>query len=151
MDQQAHSVDRAALADGVPAPIVKLNRWVLLIGIAASVVLQQPLGITLLFLLLLPAVLFGQRWSPIAALGRVLFADAIATAEREDRRLTRFNNGIAVLLLGSAQLAFALGLPVVGWVIALMVAGAAAVALSGFCVGCFLYYQLKLQRYRLFG
>jgi hypothetical protein len=32
-----------------------------------------------------------------------------------------------------------------------MVALAAGVALAGFCVGCFIYYQLKLQRYRLLG
>jgi hypothetical protein len=24
-------------------------------------------------------------------------------------------------------------------------------AIAGFCVGCFLYYQFKLNRYRLFG
>jgi hypothetical protein len=32
-----------------------------------------------------------------------------------------------------------------------MVGIAAAVALGGFCFGCFLYYQFNLQRYRLFG
>jgi hypothetical protein len=44
-----------------------------------------------------------------------------------------------------------LGVPVVGWIFALMVAAAAGVALAGFCVGCFMYYQFNLQRYRLFG
>ena len=28
---------------------------------------------------------------------------------------------------------------------------AAAVALAGFCFGCFLFYQFKLNRARLFG
>jgi len=28
---------------------------------------------------------------------------------------------------------------------------AATVALSGFCFGCFLFYQFNLQRFKLFG
>ncbi|HEU5090644.1 MAG TPA: DUF4395 family protein, partial [Roseiflexaceae bacterium] len=93
----------------------------------------------------------GQRWSLVARLGRVLFARQIPTAEQEDSRLMRFNNAIAVLLLGAAQIAFAFGAPIVGWALAGMVAVAAAVALAGFCVGCYLYFQFKLNRYKLFG
>jgi hypothetical protein len=137
--------------DGVAMPIVKLNRWTLVLGISLGWLLQQPLITTLLLLLLIPAVLGGQRWSPIANLGKWLFARQIPTAEREDCRLMRFNNTIAVLLLGLAQLAFAFGLPLVGWIVAGLVVVAAAVALAGFCVGCFLYYQFKLQRSAWFG
>lgn len=137
--------------DGVPLPIVTLNRSVLLAGVALGLIAQQPLLTTLLCLLLLPAVIVGQRGSPIASVGRRLFARQILTAEREDRRLMRFNNTIALVLLGAAQVAFLAGLPVLGWALALMVGVAAAVALAGFCFGCFLYYQLKLHRYRIFG
>jgi hypothetical protein len=132
-------------------PIVRLNRWILASGIVVGLLLRQPLFTTALFVVLVPAVLGGQRWSPIAKLGRLLFARQIPIAEREDRRLMRFNNSIALVLLGAAQLAFLAGQPLVGWVLAGMVAVAASVALAGFCVGCFIYYQFKLQRYRLFG
>ena len=135
----------------VPMPIVGLNRWVLLMGIIVGLVLQQPLLTTLLFLILLPAVVIGQRASLIFRVGKRLFARQIPTAEREDRRLMRFNNTIALALLGLAQVAFLLGAPLVGWVLAGLVAVAAGVALAGFCVGCFIYYQLKLNRYRLLG
>lgn len=135
--------------DDVPMPIVKLNRWVLVLGVVIGIVTQQPLITTLLFCVLLPAVLWGQRWSPIALIGKQLFSRQIPYAEREDRRLMRFNNTIALLLLGAAQLAFLFDLPFAAWGLALMVALAAAVALAGFCVGCFLYYQFKLQRYRM--
>lgn len=138
-------------ADGVPMPIVTLNRSTLVIGVVIGLLVQQPLLTTLLFLLILPAVLFGQRGSPIAIIGRRLFARQIPTAEREDRRLMRFNNSIALMLLGLAQVAFLTGLPLVGWALAIAVAVAASVALAGFCVGCFLYYQLRMQRYNLFG
>lgn len=137
--------------DGIPMPIVKLNRWTLVIGIIIGLLIQQPLFTTLLFLILLPAVLFGQRRSLIFQVGKRVFARQNAHAETEDKRLMRFNNLIATLLLGFAQVAFILGAPVVGWALALMVAVAATVALAGFCVGCFIYYQFRLQRYRVFG
>lgn len=137
--------------EDIPLPIVKLNRWTLLLGVVAGLALQQPLFTTALFLVLLPAVVWGQRASLVFQLGRRLFAARTAVAEREDRRLMRFNNSIALTLLGLAQIAFATGNPAVGWSLAGMVAVAAGVALAGFCVGCFLYYQFRLQRYRLFG
>src|SRR5215207_7006657 len=133
----------------IPMPIVKLNRWTLVGGIGLGLLLQQPLFTTVLFLLLLPAVLIGQRASVIFQVGKRLPAAQNAGAPREDRRLMRFNNSIALGLLGLAQVAFLLGAPLAGWALAVMVAVAAGVALAGFCVGCFLYYQLKLNRYRL--
>ncbi|HEY0603478.1 MAG TPA: DUF4395 domain-containing protein [Herpetosiphonaceae bacterium] len=151
MQQDLSRTSSPACEDGVPLPIVTLNRSVLLAGVAIGLIAQQPLLTTLLFLLLLPAVIFGQRGSPIAAVGRRLFARQILTAEREDRRLMRFNNTIALVLLGAAQIAFLAGLPTLGWAFALMVGIAAGVALAGFCFGCFLYYQFKLHRYRIFG
>ncbi len=135
----------------IPLPIVKLNRWTLLTGIVAGVVLQQPLFTTALFLILLPAVLYGQRYSLIFQTGKRLFARQILTAETEDRRLMRFNNSIALFLLGAAQVSFLAGNALVGWVFALMVATAAAVALAGFCLGCFLYFQFKINRFKFFG
>ena len=63
----------------------------------------------------------------------------------------RFNNSIAVVLLGLAQVAFLLGVPVAGWTLSLMVAVAAGVALAGFCFGCFLFLRFRLYRYRLLG
>jgi hypothetical protein len=149
MDDQSN-VDEAIIPDhGVPLPIVTLNRWVLVISIVVGLVFQQPLLTTAVLVILVPAVLFGQQWSLIAVVGRRLLARQIAGAEREDRRLMRFNNTIAVLLLGAAQVAFAVGASFVGWMLALVVAVAATVALAGFCVGCFLFYQFKLYRYRL--
>jgi hypothetical protein len=140
-----------AACNDIPMPIVKLNRWTLVVGIVAGMVLQQPLFTTALFAILLPAVLFGQRYSLIFQTGKRLFARQNATALTEDRRLMRFNNSIAVILLGLAQIAFLFGVNILGWIFAGMVAVAASVALAGFCVGCFLYFQFRLNRYRLFG
>jgi hypothetical protein len=123
----------------------------MLTGVTLGLILQQPLITTALFLILLPAVLWGQRRSLIFQVGKRLLASRIAGAEGEDRRLMRFNNTIALALLGLAQVAFLLGLTVVGWALSLMVAAAAGVALAGFCFGCYLFLRFKLYRYRLLG
>jgi len=78
-------------------------------------------------------------------------AKALSAGEVEDPRLMRFNNTLAAMLLGGAQLAFLLGLEGVGWVLSLAVATAAGVALAGFCVGCFFYYRYRAYRFRVFG
>ncbi len=139
----------------MPMPIVRLNRVILLVGVLIGCSLRQPLVTTTLLVVLAPTVVVGTRGSLVVALGRRLLAAqieaALAAGDVEDRRLMRFNNTIAVLLLALAQGAFLLGATTLGWALALAVAAAAAVALAGFCVGYFLYYQFRLNRYRLFG
>ena len=135
--------------DDIPQPIVNLNRWTLVLGIVGGLVLQQPLFTTALFLILVPAVLYGQRGSLIFQLGKRLLPGTEKGTPGVDRRLMRFNNSIAVVLLGSAQLAFLFGAATVGWALALMVAVAAGVALAGYCIGCTIYYRFRIYRYRL--
>lgn len=139
------------VADGIPMPIVRLNRIVLVGGIVAAILLNAPWITTILFVMILPAVLFGRRASPLYALGRRALARQIVGADQEDQQLMRFNNSIALILLGAAQVAFLLGATTAGFVLAGMVAVAALVALLGFCLGCFLYLQLKLNTRRLFN
>lgn len=143
--------DVQAISTGIPLPIVTFNRWILLTGIIAAFLVQQPVITTILFFVLLPAVLFGRQGSLIFLAGSRLFAERNRTASTEDAGLMRFNNSIALILLGAAQIAFLAGAPVAGWLFSGIVVLAAAIALSGFCFGCFLYYQFNLQRYKLFG
>ena len=122
----------------------------LTVSILLSILVQQAWLLTIIFLILLPTTLFGRKYSLIYILGNFILKKQIKGTETEDATLQRFNNTIATTLLGFAQIAFAISLPTLGWVFAGMVAMASGIALMGFCVGCFLYYQFKLQRYRLF-
>jgi L-asparagine transporter-like permease len=138
-------------SNGIPMPIVTLNRSVLLTGIILGYILHQPLFTTALFLVVLPAVLWGQKASLIYFVGSRLFRKLNQNAATESPLLMRFNNSIAVIMLGVAQFAFLFGATTTAWIISGMVALAAFVALCGFCFGCFLYFQFNMQRYRLFG
>ncbi len=140
---------------GIPLPIVNLNRWVLVLGVVGGLLLQQPLFTTVLFIVVLSAVAFGRRGSLIFQVGKRLLAKRNAAAQRagelEDPGLMRFNNTIAAVLLGGAQIAFLFGLNLVGWALSLAVALAASAALAGFCIGCSLYFRYKIHRYRRSG
>jgi hypothetical protein len=139
------------VCEGVPLPIVKLNRAVLLTGVTFAIVFQQPIVTSALFLIVLSAVAFGRKGSLIFLVGSHLFAKQNQNAPTEDPKLMRFNNSIAAILLGGAQISFLLGAPIAGWILSGAVAVAAAIALAGFCFGCFLFYQFNLQKFRLFG
>jgi hypothetical protein len=136
---------------GVPFPIVTLNRAVLTFGVLVSLLTQQIWIITILFLIILPTTLFGKRFSLIYYIGNILFKKQIQNSQYEDAGLQRFNNTIATTLLGFSQISFLAGQSILGWIFASMVMLASGVALLGFCIGCFLYYQFKIQRYRIFG
>jgi hypothetical protein len=136
---------------GIPMPIVTLNRTVLTFGILIALFTQQVWITTILFLILLPTTLLGKHFSLIYKLGSWLFREKIKTSDYEDAGLQRFNNTIATTLLGFAQVFFLFGQSILGWVFSGMVMVASGVALLGFCVGCYLYYQFKIQRYRIFG
>ncbi|MEA2573639.1 MAG: hypothetical protein QOH93_937 [Chloroflexia bacterium] len=146
---KSQQVSAEGCVDDIPQPIVNLNRWTLVVGIVGGLLLQQPLFTTVLFLILVPAVLYGQRGSLIFQLGKHLLPGTENGAPGVDRRLMKFNNSIAMFLLGSAQVAFLFGATVAGWAFALMVAVAAGVALAGYCVGCTIYYRFRIYRYKL--
>jgi hypothetical protein len=139
------------VVDGVPLPIVTLNRWLFTVGPLLGFVLDVPLITTLLLIIDLMPLLFGRAWSVTGWVGQLLFAGRLSSAELEDGRVITFNRMLVVMLLVGAQVAFWCNAPVVGWFMALMVASANGLALAGFCVGCFLYYNFKIYRFRFFG
>ena len=56
----------------------------------------------------------------------------------------RFSQGLGGLFLTAATIVLLAGLPVLGWGLAWLVVALAAINLFlGFCVGCFMYYQLN--------
>jgi hypothetical protein len=135
----------------IPLEIVRLNRLTILLGVILAYVLHAPLITTGLFIVVGLAAAFGRRASVIYRVGTLVLRPVENGTDGEDPRLMRFNNALAAIILGAAQIAFALRVPLAGYALAGVAALAAAVALAGFCFGCFLFYQFKLNRSRLFG
>jgi hypothetical protein len=131
--------------------IVRLNRLTILLGVILAYLLHAPLITTAIFIIVGLAAAFGRRASLIYRIGTLVLHPLENATDGEDPRLMRFNNALAAIILGAAQVAFALHVPLVGYAVAGIAALAASVALAGFCFGCFLFYQFKLNRARMFG
>ncbi|TVY10042.1 DUF4395 domain-containing protein [Paenibacillus cremeus] len=133
----------------IPMPYVRANQTGIVLFIVLAIVLQQPVLIVALWAIQVLGLWQGIRGNIIVQLAAPLLRNRIAGAPTESRELQRFNNTIAVLLLTLSIISFWLAPGSwLGYVLAAMVAVAAAIALCGFCVGCFLYYQVKRLRRR---
>jgi hypothetical protein len=109
----------------------------------AGAVLDAPVVVPLLALALGASALFGTRYSilgrPWPVVRRVLRIGP--PAEPEYELPPRFAQALGFLGLTVASLLFALGLAIGGWLVAAAVGGLQAVlAVTGYCLGCRLYF-----------
>jgi hypothetical protein len=110
--------------------------------IVASFLLDLPLGVALAFASIAVSGVFGLKYSIYGAIWRriVRFAH-LGKVEPEHEYPPRFAQVFGSVVLAVSLLAFALGLPVVGWLLAGAVAALQTVlALTGYCLGCRLYF-----------
>ncbi|CAG7620637.1 hypothetical protein PAESOLCIP111_02287 [Paenibacillus solanacearum] len=133
----------------IPIPYVRANQAGMVILILLSIILQQPVILVALWAIQVLGLWQGMRGNLIVQLAAPLLRSRIAGAQTESSELQRFNNAIAVALLTISILCFWVNPDGwIGYVFAGMVALAAFVAICGYCVGCFLYYQFKRLRRR---
>lgn len=94
--------------------------------------IQLTVGLTLGRRYCLPCRLWFDVLQPRFGEGRI-----------EDSRPPRFANLLGAIFTGAASVAFIVGVPTVGWVLAGLVAILATLAsTTGFCVGCVFYKRL---------
>ena len=84
--------------------------------------------------------------NPVFKIARRFLKKPAASYLQEDAADQRFNQILAVSMLSASLLSFMLDLPVLGYLFSAFVFTAALVALLGFCVGCFIRYQLMMRR-----
>lgn len=100
--------------------------------LVAIVAAQLAIGLTL-----------GRRWCVPCVFYFVVLQPRLGEGELEDARAPRFANMIAVTLTGAATLLFALDVTGVAWALTGVVAAVALFsAVSGFCVGCWIYARV---------
>jgi hypothetical protein len=133
----------------IPVPYVRANQAGMVLFVLLAIVLQQPWLITVLWIIQVLGLAFGLKANVFIQLAKPFLASRIAGAQTEARELLRFNQSIAVVLLTVSVIFLWINAhSVIGYVAAGMVGVAALVAICGFCVGCFLYYQLKMRMRR---
>jgi hypothetical protein len=97
--------------------------------LVALLAAQLTIGLTLGRRFCLPCLLYFELIQPRFGEGPI-----------EDSRPPRFANMVGVAFLGAATAAFLLGLPALGWTLALIVSALALLAATtGLCAGCEMY------------
>jgi hypothetical protein len=104
--------------------------------------LGAPIGVLLALLSIGTSAAFGLRWSIYgAAWRRIVKLAHLGPAQPEHEYPPRFAQTLGSVALTLALLAFVAGIPVVGWVLALAVAGLQGLlGVTGYCLGCRLYF-----------
>ncbi|GAB6930874.1 hypothetical protein JCM10914A_48570 [Paenibacillus sp. JCM 10914] len=128
----------------IPLPLIKANQIGIVLFVLLSFIFQQPLFIYLLFLIQFIPLLVGTKANVFVLLAKPLIGKArLAKSDGQAAELARFNQSIAVILLGISSIAYLLGWHVWAYAASAMVAAAAIAAVLGYCVGCTIYYQYK--------
>ncbi|PWW06568.1 uncharacterized protein DUF4395 [Paenibacillus cellulosilyticus] len=131
--------------DEVPLHRVRGNQLGILISVIVAVVTQQLWILVLPLVVLLISRTYGVKYNLFVRLFSPVFPRSTKT---ESRELLRFNQLLAILFLLVALIAFALSIPIIGYISLAFLSAAVVLALSGFCLGCFMYFQWKQYRAR---
>ena len=130
----------------IPRPLVRVNQWIIFL----SVVITWSTGFYWILLLPLVANLSGVllRLNPIIYFSKRFLKKDPSQYIPEDVGQQRFNSTIATLCLVLGFLGYVLSINVLAYTFTIMVAVASFVAILGFCVGCFIHFQLNQFKYR---
>lgn len=131
----------------IPRPLVRVNQWTILLFTIAALVTQTA------WLLLIPLIanLLGLLFdfNPIMKVARLFLKKKPSEYIPEDRTQQKFNSVIAITCLALAFIGFTVGNAILGYTFAIMVALASFIAILGFCIGCFLFFQLNQLKHKL--
>lgn len=130
----------------IPRPLVRVNQWTIFLSVAITWGTGFYWILLLPFLANLSGVLFGLN--PIIYFSKGFLKKDHSQYIPEDIGQQRFNSTIATLCLALGFLGYLLKIPAVAYTFTILVAVASFVAILGFCVGCFIHFQLNQFKYR---
>lgn len=130
----------------IPRPLVRVNQWSILI----SVILTWITGHVWILSIPLASNLMGiiLNFNPIMKFARLFLIKEGKKYIPEDITQQKFNACIASFCLAGGLISFILGWEIAGYAFTIMVATASFIAILGFCIGCFIFYQFNQYRYR---
>ncbi|MCM2604119.1 DUF4395 domain-containing protein [Rossellomorea marisflavi] len=130
----------------IPKPLVQLNQWSILFFVLCFWIFHVE------HYLLIPLVANAcgafLGFNPIVKAGRAFLRNDASTYIQEDAEQQKFNSTIAVIFLAAGYLSSLAGWSIASVVFTAMVFISAAVALLGFCIGCFIRFQWKRYQYK---
>lgn len=136
----------AAKAPTVDVNVPRFNQGLVAVLTGLAFVLDAPALVVVTFAVLAVSWAWGPRLAPFTRLYVGVIRPRIqpeGPREVEPAAPPRFAQLVGAVFLGGASLAFALGAPVAGWILTLVVTALAALAATTrICVGCIIYEKV---------
>ncbi|KUO94796.1 DUF4395 domain-containing protein [Ferroacidibacillus organovorans] len=130
----------------IPRPLIRANQWIIVLSVIVSLLFGATWVLLVPLLAGISGLVFGKN--PIMLAAKAALRKPLSSYIQEDRTQQQFNQWIAVSLLAACMLATWFHQHVLALIFETMVGLAAAVAIAGFCVGCFVRFQWKQYQYR---
>jgi fatty acid desaturase len=127
----------------IPLVYIKSNQTGIVIFTVSALLFRQPVLIFILLGIELAGLLFGLKWNVFVQLSKLFIKDKFNKSKTQAAELTKFNNTLAVVFLLISTVFFIIGNNFAGYVFAGILSIVVVIALAGFCLGCFLYFQFK--------
>ncbi|QNL91785.1 DUF4395 domain-containing protein [Lactococcus lactis] len=131
---------------GIPRPLVRTNQTFIVLSIILAVITQFYWILLLPILAGLSGILFEKNF--IILIAKRFLKKKASEYVLEDKSDLRFNQIIATVLLSASLISSITNHPILTIIFAAFVFLAASIALSGFCIGCWIHFQLRQYKYR---
>ena len=131
---------------GIPRPLVRTNQTFIVLSVILAVVTHFYWILLLSILAGLSGILFERNF--IILIAKRFLKKKTSEYVLEDKSDVRFNQIIATVLLSASLISSVTNLPILAIIFAAFVFLAASIALSGFCIGCWIHFQLRQYKYR---
>lgn len=130
----------------IPRPLVRANQWSIIITVIAFLFTRIPYFLLIPLLSGLSSLYFNTH--PIMEIAKRFLSKPLNQYIQEDKQQQRFNQILAVSMLLMAFLSSLLGWTFLSLFFAVMVLSACSLAIAGFCVGCYIHFQISLWKQR---
>lgn len=130
----------------IPRPVVRTNQWIIVLSVLLTWITGQFWLLLIPLLSGLSGLLF--QFNPIMQAAKHFLKKPFSSYIPEDKAQQQFNQMLAVLFLSGAFISYLFDWSLAGHLFSALVFTAAFVAIMGFCIGCFIHYQLTQYRHR---
>lgn len=135
--------------NSIPRPLVRTNQWFIVLSVLVAWIATEH------WVLLLPLIagMMGLffNFNPVMRLAKSFLRNPPSSYIPEDRDQQQFNQWIAVGCLLISILGFWFHWSIVAYAFSGLVLISAFIAICGFCIGCFIRFQLLRYRQRRNG
>ena len=128
----------------IPRPMVRANQWSIVISVLLTWIFNQHLFLLIPLLSGLSCLLFN--FHPIMAIAKKFLTKPFDQYIPEDKDQQRFNQTLAVSMLSMSYLSSLANYTILSYVFSVMVFMASAIAIAGFCLGCYIRFQYTLYK-----